>query len=122
MKPRVVDEVQNRKDRPESLAEIGLFGHPIRDAGGLDLVLGSNEPLRHRRLAQQERAGHLVHAQAAEQPKGQGDLVLRAERRVAAGEDQSEPIVPHGSVPPSVRSVRCACKHAKLFMELPAPS
>ena len=47
----------------------------------------------HRRLAHQEGARHLRGAQAAQQPQRQRDLRLRRDGRVAACEDQSQPIV-----------------------------
>ena len=67
--------------------------HAKRDAGGLDLVLGADESLRHRRLGHEERTRDLVRRQAAERAQRQRDLRVERERRVAAGEDELEPLV-----------------------------
>src|SRR2546425_590840 len=96
----------------------------MRDLAGLDYVFGWHEPLRHRRLAYQERAGHLIDAQAAQESQGQGHVVLRSQRRMAASEDQPKLVVTHGSVlcpVLSARAGRCACDRTKLSVELPAP-
>ena len=66
---------------------------PVRDAGGGDLLLGPRDPGRHRRLAHQEGPGDLCRGQPAEQAEGERHLRVRRERRVAAGEDQAEPVV-----------------------------
>ena len=70
----------------------------VRDAGAGDLALRAHEPLLHRRLGGQERAGDLGRLQAAERPQRQRDARLRRERRMAAREDQPEPIVRDGAV------------------------
>jgi hypothetical protein len=49
--------------------------------------------LRHGRLAHQERTGDLGGGQPAHHPQGQRDLRLPGERRVAAGEDQPQPLL-----------------------------
>ena len=59
---------------------------------------GADEPLLHRRLGGQERAGDLGRLQAAQGPQRQRDPRLRRERRMAAGEDQPQPIVRDGAV------------------------
>ena len=68
-------------------------GHPVRDAGRGDLLLRPGDPGGHRRLADQEGARDLGRGQPAQQPQGQRDLRLDGERRVAAGEDQPQPVV-----------------------------
>lgn len=73
-----------------------LGGHTIGNAGGLDLVLGAHQPLRHRRLRNQERARDLVRRQTTEQTERERDARVRHERRMAAREDQPQPIVRHG--------------------------
>src|SRR5688572_22141948 len=69
-----------------------------RDAGVADLGLGAHQPLRHRRLRHEERVRDLGGGQAAEQAQRQRHLGGRGERRVAAGEDQSQPVVAHGTL------------------------
>jgi hypothetical protein len=70
--------------------------HPEGDAGGLDLLLRAHEPLRHRRLGYEERARDLGRGQPAERPQRERDLRVRGERRVAAREDELEPLVGEG--------------------------
>ena len=59
----------------------------------LILLLGPGDPLGHRRLRDEERRGDLGDGQPAEQAQGERHPGLRRERRVAAGEDQPEPVV-----------------------------
>ena len=92
----VEDQVDDREHRREPVRQQVVGRHPERDAGGLDLLLRPHEPLRHRRLGHQERAGDLGRGQAAERPQRQRDLRLRGERRVAAREDELEPLVGEG--------------------------
>ena len=51
---------------------------------------------RHRRLAHQERMCHLGGREPADEPKRQRDLRCRSQRRVAAGEDQPQPVIGKG--------------------------
>ena len=67
--------------------------HAKRDAGGLDLALGAEQPLGHRLLGDEERAGDLLRPQPAERPQRQSDLGFELERRMAAREDELEPLV-----------------------------
>ena len=89
----VEDQVDDREHGGEPLGQQVVGRHPERDAGGLDLALGPHQSLRHRRLGHQEGAGDLVGGQAAERPQRERDLGVDGERRVAAGEDQLEPLV-----------------------------
>ena len=61
--------------------------------GGADLPLGPDQPLRQRRLGQQEGAGDLGRRQAAQRPQRQRDAGVHRERRVTAGEDEPQSIV-----------------------------
>jgi hypothetical protein len=67
--------------------------HPERDARIADLSLRAHEPLRHRRVRDEERAGDLLGREPAERAERERDLRLDCERRVAAGEDELEPLV-----------------------------
>ena len=57
------------------------------------LLLGAHEALGHRLLRDQERAGDLLRAQAAERAQGQRDLRIERERRVAAREEELQALV-----------------------------
>ena len=70
--------------------------HSEGDSRCPDLPLGADEPLGHRRLGHEEGAGYLVGAQSAEGAQGERDLRLGRECRVAAREDQAQPLVGDG--------------------------
>ena len=59
-------------------------------------MLGPHEPLRHRRLGDQEGAGDLGSREAAERAQRERDLRLGGEGRMAAREEQFEPLVGKG--------------------------
>jgi hypothetical protein len=73
-----------------------LSRHAERDARVPDLALRPHQPLGHCRLGQEECARDLLGRQAAEGAEGEGDLRLERERRVAASEDELEPLVRNG--------------------------
>ena len=58
-----------------------------------DLALGADDPLRHRGLADQERARDLRCAEAAEQAQRERGLRVARQRGVAAGEHQPQAVV-----------------------------
>ena len=60
---------------------------------GGDLLLGPRHPRRHRRLADQERVRDVGGRHAAHEPQRQRHLRLARQRRVAAGEDEPQPVV-----------------------------
>ena len=95
--PGIVDEVQDGEHRPQTIRQLVILGHAVRDSRRLDLVLGTHETLRHRRFGYEERSCDLLGRQAAEQPERECHLRFGGERRVAAGKDQSKPVVLHGS-------------------------
>ena len=53
----------------------------------------ADQPLRHRLLRDEESAGDLFGGQVAERPECERDLAVKGQRRVAAGEEQLEPLV-----------------------------
>ena len=93
----VVDQVDDREHRREAGGKLVIVRHAVRDPGRLDLALGTHEPLSHRRLGHQERASDLLGRETAEQPQRERHLSLRSERRVTAREDETQPVVLHGS-------------------------
>ena len=70
--------------------------HPVGDAGGLDLALGPHQSYSHRVLGHEEGSCDLPGRQAAEQPEGERHLGFGGQGRVAAGEDEAQPVVFHG--------------------------
>ena len=93
----VEDQVQHGQHRRQPVGELRLAGHPVGDAGVADLLLGPHDALRDGRLGRDVGAGDLGHLQPAEQAEGERGLGERRERRVAAGEDQSQLVVAHRS-------------------------
>jgi hypothetical protein len=91
--PGGVDEVDHLQDGVEPRGQVRELGDLIGDARDGDLPLGARDPRLDRRLLGEERLGDLGRRQPADQPQGQGDLRLPRQGRVAAGEDQPEPVV-----------------------------
>jgi hypothetical protein len=91
--PLVEDQVHDREHRGETVGQQVVGRDAERDPGGLDLPLRADEPLRHRRLGDEEGAGDLVRRQPAERPQRERDLSLEREGWMAAGEDQLEALV-----------------------------
>ena len=89
----VEDQVDDREHRGEPVGQEVGRGHPERDSGGPDLGLRAHQPLRHRRLRHEERAGDLVRLQPAQCPQRQRDLGVERQRGVTAGEDELESLV-----------------------------
>jgi hypothetical protein len=94
----VEHEVDRGQDGAQSVREIDIAWHSVRDSGVSDLGFAADDPLGHRRLGHEERAGDLGRRQAAEQAEGERDARRGRERRVAAGEDQAEAVVVHGTL------------------------
>ena len=89
----VEDQVDDREHRRQPLRQQMVGGNAEGDARILDLPLRPREPPLHRLLGNEERAGDLLGAQPAERAQGQRDLRLETERRMAAREDQLQPLV-----------------------------
>ncbi len=79
-------------------------GTPERNPGVADLALRPDQPLGHGGLGHEEGPGDLRRREPSEQPERERHLGAGAERRVAAGEDQAQPVVAHRDLP--VRFVR----------------
>ena len=94
----VEEEVEDGEDPGCPLAEQFGGWHPEGDARVPDLVLGTDQPLGHGGLRHQEGTGDLGRGQPREAAQGEGDSRLDGERRVAAGEDQTQPIVGDATV------------------------
>ena len=89
----VEDQVDDREHGGEAVGEQMRRRHAKRDPGGLDLALRADEPLGHGRLGDEEGAGDLVRPQAAQRAQRERDLSVERERRMAAREDELEPLV-----------------------------
>ena len=77
----------------ESVGELGRLGHLIGQAGVADLGLGAHDALGERGSAGEEGAGDLLGGEPAHFAERQRDLRVGRERRMAAGEDEPEPVV-----------------------------
>ena len=93
----VEDEEEDGQDAGDPGLEILRGRHPVRDASRLDLGLRAGDPLRHGGLLDQEGTHDLGHGQAGDHPQRQRHAGLHRERRVAAGEDQPEPLILDGA-------------------------
>ena len=89
----VEDEVDRREDGAQPIGKKVLRRHAQRDAGVADLPLRAHEPLRERRLRNEEAARDLRRREAADEAQRQRDLRVGGERRMAAREDQLEAFV-----------------------------
>ena len=77
----------------DSLLEHCGIGRLIRNAGVADFFLGAHQALRHRVFADQKGARHGLRGQSADFAQGERDLRFLVERRMTAGEYQTQPIV-----------------------------
>jgi len=89
----VEDQVDDREHGGEPIGQQVVRRHPKRYPGGFDLALRGHQPLRHRRLTDQEGAGEFASGQAVERPQGESDLRVGGECRMTAGESELEPLV-----------------------------
>ena len=92
----VEDQVDDGEHGGQPVGQQVVGRHPEGDPGRLDLALGAHQPLRHRRLGDEEGARDLGRGEAPERAQGERDLRLGGERWVAAGEDKLEPLVGEG--------------------------
>jgi hypothetical protein len=91
--PLVEDEIDDGQDGVDTLLQQLGGRHAERDAGGLDLALGPDEPLGHRALRDQKGACDLIRGESAERAQRERDLRLDVERRMATREDELQPLV-----------------------------
>lgn len=67
--------------------------NPVRNASGSDLRLGARDALPHRRVLDEERVSDFCHCESADDAKCQRHACVERKGRVAAGEQQPQPIV-----------------------------
>ena len=92
----VEDQVDDREHRGEAVGQQMSRRHAKRDAGGFYLALRAHEPLGHGRLGDEEGARDLLGGQPAQRPERKRDLGVERERRMAAHEDELQPLVGDG--------------------------
>ena len=93
------DQVEHREHGRQPVGQVGLVRDAVRDPRLPDLVLGPDQPLRHRRLGDEEQRGRS--RPSSGRPSSRRVSATCAgvrERGVAAGEDQAEPVVAHGTL------------------------
>ncbi len=79
--------------RVEPVRQLGVCGHLIGNARVANLRLGADDALRQRGRRDEERVGDLLGREAAHLAQRKGNLCFRRQGRVAAGEDQPQPVV-----------------------------
>ena len=89
----VEHEVDHREHGFEPLWQFLRVGDLERDPGVADLRLAPDDPLRHGRGSGQEGGSDLIGREAAHLAEGERDLDFRIDGRVAAGEDEPQPVV-----------------------------
>ena len=87
------DQVDHRQHGVEPFGQQMRRRHGVGNARISDLALGAHQPLGHGWRGHQKRRRDLGRRQAAERVQSKGDLLLLRQGRVAAREDQLEPLV-----------------------------
>lgn len=87
------DRVDDLEDAGQPRGQFVGAGHPERDPGLADLLLGPHDALGHGRRRHEERPRHLRGGEPGEAAQGQSGAVLGGEGGVGAGEEQLEPLV-----------------------------
>jgi hypothetical protein len=81
------------QDTVEAIGQIRARRHLVRDPRIADLALCADDALGDRGRGAQERAGDLFSGEAADLAQRERDLCVWRQRRVAAREHQTQPIV-----------------------------
>ena len=89
----VEDDVEGGEYLGKPVRQLVGTRDPVGDARIDDLSLGAHDPLRHCCLGDQERVRDLARGHAHDRPKRQRNLGVPGQRRVAAREDEAEPII-----------------------------
>ena len=89
----VEDQVHHPQHSAQAVGQLLVGRHPVGDARVGDLALRAHDPLAHGRLGDQERAGDLAGRHAAERAQRERHSRGHLQRRVAAGEDEPQPVV-----------------------------
>jgi hypothetical protein len=89
----VEHQIDHPQHRIESRRQLGRRGHLVGNARVADLGFGAHDALRQRRRGGGKGEGDLLGRQAAHLAQRQHHLRVRRQRRVAAGEDEPQPVV-----------------------------
>jgi hypothetical protein len=89
----VEDQVQRGEYRAQPVRQLVVGGHLVRDARPADLALGAHQALLHGSFIRQEGSRHLGRGETAERAQRESHARLRRECRMAAGEEQPQPVV-----------------------------
>ena len=89
----VEDEIDHREHGGQAPDQIVPLGHLVGQAVVADRPLRAHEALGDRRLGHEERASNLPRRETADQAQGERDAAVGGETRMAAREDQPEPVV-----------------------------
>jgi hypothetical protein len=111
-------QINGLEHRPEPRLELRTARHLERHTGLGQRALGADDPLRHRRLGDEEGARDLVRREPAEQPKRQRDARIGGEHRVARREHQPEQVVADVSSSAASRSGTAPPAALELVAEL----
>jgi hypothetical protein len=89
----VEDQIHHPQHASQAVGQLLVGRHPIGDVRVRDLALGADDPLAHGRLGDQEGAGDLARRHPPERPQRERHPRRHVQRRMAAGEDQPQPVV-----------------------------
>ena len=87
------NEIDDRQYRIEAVWQVFRLGDCVRYARVAEPLFGADDALRHRRFRHEEGTRDLGGVEPAERAQRQCDARFHRQCRMAAGEDQPEPIV-----------------------------
>jgi hypothetical protein len=90
----IENEIENMQHNIKAAGKFVSRRYLIGNMRVANFAFGANDALRERGRGNQESVRDLLGFQAANFSEREGDARVRRERRVAAGKNQSEPIVP----------------------------
>ena len=91
--PLVEEDVEDGRYSRKALRALRRARRLEGNALRCDVLLGPCDPLLHRDVCHQERAGDLGHGEAANDAQGERNLLRRGKLRVAAHEEQAKEVV-----------------------------
>ena len=91
--PFVEHQIDHVENRVQAARQVGARRHLIRNARVTDLRLGADDPLRDGRRNSKKRPRDFLGGEAAHLAERERDLRIGRKGRMAAGEDEAQPIV-----------------------------